>query len=224
MWLRSVGVTLVNWFAHTELGIILVEQKRLEEAEAHFARALSLAPTFPRARANWGNLLLARGQTELALEQLTIAARAEPAMQDLQHHIGVALERLGRRREAIAAYRAELDRDPDHADSLERVALLLAFAPEEDLRDRGQAYALAQRAVRVSGSRDPRKLALLSAIEGEIGMLPQAIEHGTLAVELAREQGERKLATETRRRVRLFRARMEDPTHNAPRPPPGASQ
>jgi tetratricopeptide (TPR) repeat protein len=218
MWERTIAVTRNNWFAHTELGIMLVEQKRLEEAEAHFARALALVPTFPRARANWGNLLLARGETERALEQLRLAARAEPRMQDLHHHMGVALERLGNRREALVAYRAELDRDPDHVDSLERTALLLAFAPEDELRDRGQAYTLAQRAVRLTGSNDPRKLALLSAIEGELGMLPQAIEHGSRAVQLAREQGERKLAAETQRRVRLFRARMADSTNAARRP------
>ncbi len=69
-----------------------------------------------------GRALLTTRRTEIALAAFSTAVSVDPSDVDAQFHRGVALQRLGERVQAIAAWRAVLELDPDHGDAHGRLA------------------------------------------------------------------------------------------------------
>ncbi len=61
--------------AHNVLGLIYMELKEDAKAEQSFRKAIELAPQDPEIRNNFGWYLCTKGQTRLAIEQFTLAAR-----------------------------------------------------------------------------------------------------------------------------------------------------
>ena len=97
--LRPDDVALYN-----ELGEIYVEKGEMEQARKMFARATKLRPDDSTAHYNLGYVLAVEGQYERALDQALQAARFyyAPALKaDAYGLAGIALNQLGRYREAI---------------------------------------------------------------------------------------------------------------------------
>ena len=105
------------WMAYTNLGTLLMEAGQPQASLGYFERALQLGPT--RRRSTWtGGMRCARW-----------AARAKPsttmrppcdsgrAIRRAHYNLGVVLAALGRRPEAIAAYRAAVDLRPGYAEA-----------------------------------------------------------------------------------------------------------
>ena len=111
--------------AHNGLAFALVQMKRVDEAIAHFEKAIALKPDFVEPYYNLGDTLFY-----------------------LQ----------GKAPEALAAWRAVLRIDPDHVAVLRQMAWVLATSPDSSLRDGAQAVALAERAARLAGGRQPRDI------------------------------------------------------------------
>ncbi len=97
---------------------------RTDMALIAYNRAQQLAPTEPWPRLNRAMILEATGKPDAALETLQEALRTleslsvprtHPAYPDLYYWSGQALETLGRRREAKAAYQKALSFDPNYS-------------------------------------------------------------------------------------------------------------
>ncbi|MCH8924271.1 MAG: tetratricopeptide repeat protein [Planctomycetes bacterium] len=79
---------------YNNLGAILLRNDKLEEAEAHFRKALGLRPIFAEATLNLGVILLKRKQFDAATAQFEAALRIEPEIAEAHFHLGrVALRR-----------------------------------------------------------------------------------------------------------------------------------
>jgi tetratricopeptide (TPR) repeat protein len=102
---RTLAVTSGNWMIHGNLGTVLVEQGRQEEAIAHYREALRLRPEFPSAHTNLGNAYLRLGRTQEALGHYREAVRLDPANALRHRNLGLALTRAGQGEEAAACYR-----------------------------------------------------------------------------------------------------------------------
>ncbi len=94
--------------AEHNLGVLLHEQGRLEAAERHLRRALAADPAYARAWLELGRVHLAQGALEAAQASLR---RAGPLPQ-AQLTLGLCLQESGAVDEALALYRAVLERDP----------------------------------------------------------------------------------------------------------------
>lgn len=117
--------------AHSNLGVMLLDQGRVEEAIVQFERARRIQSALPDGDpAN--ALLLGQG-----LSWLSTALSLELRLADA----------TATRREEIALYEALLSRDPRHALALERMALARRFLAEL-LRDAGDATAARREAER----------------------------------------------------------------------------
>ncbi len=111
LWQRAVDVTERNWFADTEAGIELAARGRDVEALARLASAVSIAPNWERAQANYGFVLLRVGRAEEAAHHLTLALGIDPSTGgngERHLYLASALEQAGRRDDAIAEYRVHL--------------------------------------------------------------------------------------------------------------------
>ncbi len=89
--------------AHINLGRLLQQTGRLEEAEGHYRKALTCAPGNAVAAFNLGTLLEDQGHESEALQAYKAAL---PELADAHHNLARLYEKLGRRKAAIRHLRA----------------------------------------------------------------------------------------------------------------------
>lgn len=95
------------------LGTVLAEAQRYDEAIRLYRRALARVPAFPEAHNNLGSALAALDRPEDAMRQFTEALRLRPGYAAAHRNLGAALVRQGRFDEAIEQFRAALRRIPN---------------------------------------------------------------------------------------------------------------
>lgn len=77
----------------------------LELAESEYEKALASNPTLPGVHSNLGYIRLARGDSEGAVRYYTIALGIRPSDKEARLNRGIALENLGRRKEALGDFK-----------------------------------------------------------------------------------------------------------------------
>jgi Tfp pilus assembly protein PilF len=118
-----------NRMIENNLGTILGESGRYDEAAAHFAKALRTEPDFlevisdAEIRTNVGLLLVRQGKLAEAMEQLNEALQLNPNSAETHEALGVALAMSGKAEQSIPHFLAALRIRPDWAlarDNLKR--------------------------------------------------------------------------------------------------------
>jgi protein O-mannosyl-transferase len=99
--------------AHNNLGNVLVEAGRFEEAIQHFEYALRLKPNHANARNNLGVALARAGKVHEAVAQYELALVIAPDFVAAHNNLGEALFQLGKTQEAIVHWEEALRIDPD---------------------------------------------------------------------------------------------------------------
>lgn len=125
----TLSLTPDNRMIENNVGTILGESGRYDEAAAHFAKALRTQPDFLEVisdadiRGNLGLLLARQGKLPEAVEQLKEALRLNPNSADAHNNLGVVLLRSGKAEESIPHFSAALQLKPEWAlarDNLKR--------------------------------------------------------------------------------------------------------
>jgi len=104
--------------AHHNLGVILRELGRLEEAERSFSRALALDPGSAQVMDGMGVLRQKQGRWAEAIEYHQKAAVIQPNSAVILNHIGQALKGMEKLDEAFEAHKQALRVDPNNAMTL----------------------------------------------------------------------------------------------------------
>ncbi len=165
--------------AHNHLGNALGAQGRLDEAIAHFRRALQLLPGYPEASYNLGVALRLRGWLDEAVDYLTYAVQTNPNDAHTHYHLGLALQGQGRLGEAIAQFQHALRLDPDDA--------LAHYSLGQTLQTQGQfdeAIDHFDQALRLNPHYVDAHSNLGALLVGR-GRLEEALRHFRLALEIA---------------------------------------
>lgn len=124
LWRDTLEKNPAAWVAHNNLGCILAEQDKLDEAASHFEASLNTNPDNAEAHRNLGKALVLREQYAKAEEHLRAAVQLNPKDAEAQRTLASALGGLGRPGEAVTALRAALKIEPD-ADTRVELANLL---------------------------------------------------------------------------------------------------
>src|SRR5581483_5357879 len=140
---------------HYGLAQALDTQDKLDEAGAQYQQALAIKPDLAEAHNGLGAILAAQGYFEAqfnfanalarqqqwaaALEHYSEALRLRPDFADAHGNIGVALDHLGRTKEAIEHYRLALQANSNAPIPLKKLAWILATSPDPTLRDATEA-------------------------------------------------------------------------------------
>ncbi len=118
-----------NRMIENNLGTILGESRKYDQAEAYFAKALRTKPDFLEVisdadiRENLGLLMAHQGRLPEAVEQLNEALRLNPNSAEAHTTLGVVLLRSGKAEDSIPHFLAALRLKPDWAlarDNLKR--------------------------------------------------------------------------------------------------------
>jgi Flp pilus assembly protein TadD len=128
------------------LGNLLLDQNRLEEAETAFRAAVAARPESAGPRNNLGGVLVRRGRFDEAAAQFREAARLAPERIGGAFNLGLLYLLEGRYADAVPVLRGVQAQRPDRLDV--RAALAAALARRgEELRREGhsdEAEALAR--------------------------------------------------------------------------------
>ncbi len=212
----SVRGNLVEALANS--GRSLAVKGSFDEAIQRFQDALEIMPDSAEAHNGLAVVLVRKGRIEEAIAHFQKAVAIKPDFAEPYYNLGDTLFYLeGKAPEALAAWRSVLRIDPDHLAVLNQTAWLLATSPDASLRDGAQAVALAERAARLAGGRQPEILDTLAAAYAEAGRFPEAVQIATQLLELARKQNNRKMAEALEGRLALYQARA--PFRETPQAP-----
>jgi len=100
--------------AHNDLGFVLMNQRRTDEAMAEYRNALALKPNYVRAINNLGLALLHERRPAEAAEQYRNALSLQPDYAFGHNNLGLALMYLGRAAEALPHFQKAVDLAPEY--------------------------------------------------------------------------------------------------------------
>jgi predicted O-linked N-acetylglucosamine transferase (SPINDLY family) len=127
---------------HNNLGNVLRDQGKLDEAAVCCRRALELQPDYAQAHNNLGNVLRDQGKLDAAAACYRRALELKPDFAEAHSNLGNALADQGKADEAVASYRRALELKPDYAEAHNKLG--------NALRDQGkldEAAACCRRAL-----------------------------------------------------------------------------
>ena len=105
------------WMAHYNLGIVLSEQGKTDQAIDHYRRAVTLRPDYAEAHYNLGRLLVEQGRLDDAIAHYEEAVEINPSDPEAQNNLGVTLFGIGRVDDAIVHYQKALEIQPNYAEA-----------------------------------------------------------------------------------------------------------
>lgn len=111
---RASSVVSGNWLAHNNLGMALVANNQMPQAEEQFRLAVEAAPWDKGARSNWGNALRALGRPAEAEPQYRAALELDPDDATAHYNLATALIDLGKLDEAATHLRRAIELQADY--------------------------------------------------------------------------------------------------------------
>jgi len=209
--------------AHDALGRALAAQDRIAEAIACYREALRLDLGYAWAHYDLASALARQGKTSEAVTQYLEALRLDPDHPDWHNGLGMALAAQGNPDGAVAHFREAIRLAPNRPDAIKHLAWILATHPDPAVRSGTEAVRLAERAVALTGRKDPSCLDTLAAAHAEAGRFPDAAAAAHEAAAMATALGQKELAAQIDARRALYQAgrpyrAAEPPTVAAPRP------
>jgi tetratricopeptide (TPR) repeat protein len=152
---------------------LLAQDNRMHPGNIRFNRAIMYA-----LRAN---ALLKQGNVDRALADYDRAVRSERRIFWIHSRRGEAYFSQGGYEEALESFDAAVELNPDSAAVLVNRALVLAAAPDEELRNPAQALADAQRANELA-PRQPAYIDALACAHAANGDFESAVEEQRRAI------------------------------------------
>ena len=107
---------------HNELGVLLLDRGRPDDALAEFQKAVDLEAGSAAAHANLGRALAAKGESERARVEFERAIQLQPGYAPAHYQLGVELAGEGRMVEAIGQWREAVNSDPAYPQAQEALA------------------------------------------------------------------------------------------------------
>jgi tetratricopeptide (TPR) repeat protein len=105
LWPHTIACTSPNWLAHNNFGIALASGGRVDEAVAHYRKALEIKPDYSEAHNNLANALAAQGRLDEAMAHYRKSLEIQPNYPEAYYNLGSILAGCGRLDEAIVQFR-----------------------------------------------------------------------------------------------------------------------
>jgi len=188
--------------AHNRLGSVLLKKNDLEEAYKHFHQAVTLDPTHGWGHHNLARVLMRQGQLNGAVSHLREAVRYEP--EDTFKSSALAPRSPGQSLSQPDQIRLAVQL---------RLAMLMATAASDEMRNGSEAVRWAERVVQATDNRDPQATRALAAAYAEDGRFGEAVTATNRALDLLEDgspspQNESQLREDLLNQLDLFRSRQ----------------
>ena len=178
LWTHALACTSRNSLAHYNLGVALAGRGQVDEAIAHYRKALEIKPNFAEAHDNLGLALAGRGQVDEAIAHYRKALEIKPDRAEAHYNLGDALAGRGQVDEAIAHFRKALEIKPDFAEAHYNLGVALAGRGQVD-----EAIAHYRKALEIKPD-FAEAHNNLGTVLGQRGRFDEAIAHFQRALEI----------------------------------------
>ena len=130
--------------AHYNLGFVLQQGGKLQDAIRHYETALRIEPDYAEAHNKLGTALGSLNRLDEAIRHLEEALRISPKNAEVHNNLGVTLGRLGKLQEAIGHFEEALRIKPNYAEAHRNlgVALVRLGRLQEAIGHFGEALRL----------------------------------------------------------------------------------
>ena len=178
LWRHALTCTTRNGFAHNNLALALAGRGQVDDAIAHYQKALEINPDHARAHNNLAVALAGRGEIDSAIAHYQKALEIKLDYAEAHNNLALALAGRGQIDSAIAHYQKALEINPHFAEAHYNLALALASRKQVDL-----AIAHYQKALEINPdfAEAHDNLAVALAGRGQVG---SAIAHYEKALEI----------------------------------------
>jgi Flp pilus assembly protein TadD len=150
-------------------------------------------------------VLLRQGQPDQAIVHLEKELEINPTSVEAHNDLGIVWSQKGRIDQATSEWQKTLEIQPDNLNAYCNLIWVFATFPDDAIRDGAKAVALGERALQLSGERDPRIYRLLAAAYAENHQFDKAIETAKRGLELATRQGNDAIANLIESNIDLYR-------------------
>jgi tetratricopeptide (TPR) repeat protein len=182
----------------------LTQQPRAFSSHWQYLRAVAVAA--------FGVALIA----SIAIQRMRLLTAQETVVDaEAQFHLAMTLHMQHQMAQAIAHYTETLRLQPDHAVALNNLAWIRAANARAEFRDGPEAVRLAQRACELTGYKEPMSVQTLATALAEAGRFEDAVAMAEQARQLALAGGQRQLAENDLKIIKMFTNRQ--PYHEADR-------
>ncbi|MBN1902671.1 tetratricopeptide repeat protein [Candidatus Sumerlaeota bacterium] len=104
LWRKTIALNSEAWLAHNNLGTLLLDQEKVDEAILHFNETIRINPGFDIAYYNLGYSHLKKGDYEKAIEYYKKAIELNPKYVNAYINLGMVYDDLGEHEQAIENY------------------------------------------------------------------------------------------------------------------------
>jgi tetratricopeptide (TPR) repeat protein len=208
---HALRVTVNNSQMHNNLGNVLSEKGKLQEAISHYTSALKISPNYGEAHINLGVALANQGKLEEAIKHYSAALRLKPNSPELHNNLGVSLFRRGHIPGAIDQYLAAVQLKPDYAEAHNNLGN--ALAQQVKLPEAEVHYSKALK-IRADYPEAHNNLGVALARQGRLN---EAIFHFSEAVRLEPNYAQARANLELA--LQEAGKSIVDPTHSLPSSP-----
>jgi len=206
LWRDTLAKNPNCWLAHNNLGLVLSELGKREEAVRHWKAAAQIEPDYAEAHYNLGLALTQLGKPEEAIAQYQEALRVNPEHARARNNLGVALIKLGKTREAIKQFEQALQIEPNYPEAQNNLAWLLATLAPAEGGNPARAVTLAQSACEPGGHPVAQYLDTLAAAYAAVGRFNDAVTTAEQAIELAHCAGQPQTVKDIETHLESYRA------------------
>jgi protein O-mannosyl-transferase len=126
IWQDTANKAPANSRPHNNLGNILMGRRQIDEAIAHFDKALEIQPDYANAHNNLGLALVRLGRVDEGIAHYRQALDINPQHELAENNFGNALAERGQFDEAASHYEKALKIEPDYAEAHNNLANILA--------------------------------------------------------------------------------------------------
>ena len=180
--------------------------QRYDDAIKYFKKALELNPNDPDTHKRMGIVLLVMGRNNEAIARLNESLRIKGNQVEVYANLGTAYSQLGQYEKAIQNWTKALELQPNSVDVLNNLGLTLAACGNVTAEKANQAIVYARRACELTGYNNAEYLDTLGIAVAAAGKFEEAKTIAAQALNIAKTNGQVKLAGEIENRIKLYEA------------------
>jgi tetratricopeptide (TPR) repeat protein len=184
LWTHTLACTFDNFIGHTNLGNALLKMGNVNEAIAHYQKALQIKPDSAEAHNNLGNALIKKGSVDEAIAHYQKALQIKPDYAETHNNLGNALLKKGSVDEAIVHFQKALQIKPDFAEAYNNLGDSLLKKGSVD-----EAITHFQKALQIKPGYAEAHYNLGNALNKK-GSVDEAITHFQKAVQIKSDYAE----------------------------------
>ena len=190
--------------ARNNLGVALLESGRAGEAIPQLQRLIEANPRSADLHGTLGRALAAERRWDEAIAHFRQAVEIDPRAANSRFNLGDALYAQGKTAGALAEWREGLKLEPENVAVLSRTAWTLATSPDQAVRNGAESLALAERAMKVTGGREPAVFDALAAAYAEAGRFPEALKTAQAGLALTTAKTDPRVTAGLKSRAALY--------------------